>query len=128
LSERCDRMKGLAKVALALACLLDVYVLFADGSLKRPDISLFCHRPAERDTAFTSVPKAVIEVLSPGFEAKDLQFGPAFYLSQGVLDVLVFDPLTNTAYHFTSGGVERRSSPTTVHFAMGCRVDLPLMD
>jgi hypothetical protein len=38
-------------------------------------------------------------VVSKGFEAKDLEFGPPFYLSQGVKDVIVFDPLTLLVLH-----------------------------
>jgi len=70
----------------------DVYVSFADGSLKRPDISIFCREPSEEEEAVTLIPEAVIEVISKGYEAKDLEIGPRFYLSQGVKDVVVFDP------------------------------------
>ncbi len=34
----------------------------------------------------------MIEVVSKGYEAKDLEIGPPFYLAQGVKDVIVFDP------------------------------------
>ena len=57
---------------------------FSDGSLKRPDISIFCREPDEQDDAVTLVPEAVIEVVSKGYEAKDLQIAPDFYLSRGV--------------------------------------------
>jgi Uma2 family endonuclease len=60
-----------------------VYVSFPDGSLKRPDIAIFCREPDEEDEAITLIPEAVIEVISKGYEAKDLEIGPHFYLSQG---------------------------------------------
>ena len=72
----------------------DVYVSFPDGSLKRLDISLFCQEPEEEEEAITRVPDAVIEIISKGYEAKDLEIGPRFYLSQGVKDIVVFDPYT----------------------------------
>lgn len=56
----------------------DVYVSFPDGSLKRPDISIFCQEPAEEEEAITLVPEAVIEIVSKGFEAKDFEIGPRF--------------------------------------------------
>jgi hypothetical protein len=56
----------------------DVYVQFPDGSLKCPDISIFCQEPSEDDEAISLVPEAVIEVLSKGYEAKDLDIGVKF--------------------------------------------------
>ena len=50
----------------------DIYVRFPDGSLKRPDISFFCQEPEETTTAVMLLPEAVIEVISPDYEAKDL--------------------------------------------------------
>lgn len=41
----------------------DVYVRFLDGSLLRPDISIFCREPDEEDQAVTLLPEAVIEKL-----------------------------------------------------------------
>ena len=51
-----------------------IYVQFPDGSLKRPDISIFCREPAEdeQEEAIKQVPEAVIEVISKKYEAKDL--------------------------------------------------------
>lgn len=49
----------------------DVYVQFPDGSLKRPNISVFCREPEEEE-AIKILPEAVIEVISKGYEAKDL--------------------------------------------------------
>ncbi len=102
---------------------LDVYIQFP-GGLKRPDISIFCREPdeSEQDSALTMIPEAVIEVVSKGFEAKDLEIGPPFYLSQGVKDVLVFDPHTLLVLHVRRDGAVRHVSPVQVKLECGCRV------
>lgn len=99
----------------------DVYVSFPDGSLKRPDISIFCKEPAEEEEAITLVPEAVIEVISKGYEAKDLEIGPHFYVSQGVKDVVVFDPYTLLVLHVRRDGAVRQVSPVTIQLECGCR-------
>jgi Uma2 family endonuclease len=98
--------------------LADVYVQFPDSSLKRPDIALYCREPEEEDTPIALVPEAVIEVVSRGYEAKDLEIGPRFYLSQGVKDVVVFDPDTLLVLHVRVG---RHVSPVALEFVCGCR-------
>jgi Uma2 family endonuclease len=98
-----------------------VYISFPDGSLKRPDISIFCREPTEEDEAITLVPEAVIEVISKRYEAKDLEIGPHFYLSQGVKDVVVFDPYTLLVLHMRRDGVTRQVSPIEVTLECGCR-------
>lgn len=98
----------------------DVYVRFPDGSLKRPDISIFCREPDEEEEAVTLVPEAVIEVISKGFEAKDLEIGPRFYLSQGVKDVVVFDPYTLLVLHVRTDAAARHVSPVTLELQCGC--------
>lgn len=100
----------------------DVYIRFPDGSLKRPDISLFCREPDpdEQDGIITLVPEAVIEVISKGYEAKDLEIGPHFYLSQGVKDVIVFDPYTLLVLHVRRDSVQRMVSPVEVELECGC--------
>ena len=98
----------------------DVYVSFPDGSLKRPDISVFCREPDEQEEAVTLVPEAVIEVISKGYEAKDLEIGPQFYLSQGIKDVVVFNPYTLVVLHVRRDGVERYISPVEVRLECGC--------
>lgn len=100
--------------------LADVYVAFPDGSLKRPDISIFCREPDEDDEAITLLPEAVIEVISRGYEAKDLEIGPRFYLSQGIRDVVVFDPHTLMVLHLTPTSAERLISPVDITLACGC--------
>lgn len=98
----------------------DVYVSFPDGSLKRPDIAIFCHMPSERDKPVTLTPEAVIEVISRGFETKDIELNPSFYLSQGVKDVVVFNPYTDQVLHFRRDATHRHTSPVMVHLECGC--------
>lgn len=100
----------------------DVYVSFPDGSLKRPDISVFCREPDEEDEAITLVPEAVIEIISKGYEAKDLQIAPPFYLSQGVKDIVVFNPYTLAVLHVRRDGAHQLVSPVEILLECGCRV------
>jgi hypothetical protein len=99
--------------------LADVYVSFADGSLKRPDISIFCREPEEE--VITLISEAVIEVVSRGFEAKDLELAPHFYLAQGVKDVVVFDPYSLLVLHVRRDRVTRAVSPTPIELECGCQ-------
>jgi Uma2 family endonuclease len=98
----------------------DVYVRFADGSLKRPDIAIFCREPDEQDEAIRLLPEAVVEVVSAGYEAKDLEIGPRFYLVQGVKDIIVFDPHTLLVLHIRRDGTTRQVSPVALTLACGC--------
>jgi Uma2 family endonuclease len=98
----------------------DIYVQFPDGSLKRPDISIFHREPDEEEEAVRLLPEAVIEVVSKGYEAKDLEIGPRFYLSQGVKDVVVFDPYTLLVLHVRKDGARRRISPVEISLECGC--------
>lgn len=100
--------------------LADVYIQFPDGSFKRPDISVFCRQPDEEDEAIRLVPEAVIEVISRGYEAKDLEIGPNFYLAQGVKDVIVFDPHTLVVLHVRKNGAQHTLSPTYITLECGC--------
>ncbi|MBK1629395.1 hypothetical protein CKO31_01320 [Thiohalocapsa halophila] len=104
---------------------LDVYIQFPNG-LKRPDISIFCREPAdeEQDSALTLIPEAVVEVVSPNYEAKDLEIGPPFYLSQGVKDVIVFDPRTLLVLHVRQGGATRSVAPQQITLACGCGLSI----
>ena len=99
----------------------DVYISFPDGSLKRPDISIFRREPEEEEEAITLVPDAVIEVISRGYEAKDLEIGPEFYLSQGVKDVVVFNPYTLVVLHVRRDEAVRHVSPVELQLLCGCR-------
>lgn len=99
----------------------DLYIELPDGSLKRPDISVFCREPEEEDTPVRMVPEAVIEVVSKGYEAKDVELAPPFYLKQGIKDVVVFDPRTLRVLHFRPDGTTEHTSPVEIHFECGCR-------
>lgn len=100
----------------------DLHIKFPDGSDKRPDISIFFHRPEETDSAVTEVPEAVIEILNKGYEKKDLELGPPFYLKQGVKDVIVYDPYTNATRHFTAAGQRYYPEAVTLTLVCGCQV------
>jgi Uma2 family endonuclease len=99
----------------------DVYVRFPDGSLKRPDISVFCEKPLEREEAIKQIPDAVIEVLSRNYEAKDLKIGVPFYLENNIKDVVVFNPYTMEVMHYKQDKVFTSLSPTEIMFDCGCR-------
>jgi Uma2 family endonuclease len=118
-----DRIRAsIRNVGPNCACVhaADVYVQFRDGSLKRPDISIFCKEPTEQEDAITLLPEAVIEVVSKGYEKKDLEIGPKFYLSQGVKDILVFDPSTLRGIHTRKEGVTEFASPEEISLECGC--------
>ena len=101
----------------------DVYVRFPDGSLKRPDIAIFCREPTEQTEAVTMLPEAVVEILSPGYEAKDLSIGVPFYLRSGVKDSRVLDPATGDVTHYRPGHSEmRHASPVTLTLTCGCQI------
>jgi len=122
-----ERIAGGIRQGKSSACgcvhALDVYIAFPNG-LKRPDISVFCREPSEeeQDSALTLIPEAVIEVVSKGYEAKDLEIGPPFYLSQGVKDVIVFDPTTLLVLHITHDQTSRQVSPVEIALQCGCIV------
>ncbi|HZO91251.1 MAG TPA: Uma2 family endonuclease [Chthonomonadaceae bacterium] len=98
----------------------DVCIRFPDGSQKRPDIAIFCREPDEQDEEITLLPEAVIEILSKGYEAKDLQIGVPFYLAQGIRDVIVFDPYTLKVLHFRQKETREMTSPVEIALECGC--------
>lgn len=102
----------------------DLHIKFPDGSDKRPDISIFCQRPSETEYAVTEVPQAVIEIISRGYEKKDLDLGPPFYLSQGVKDIVVFDPYTQHVIHFDAAGKREYQAPITLSLQCHCQVTI----
>jgi hypothetical protein len=106
--------------------LQDVLIRFPDpdGSLKRPDIAIFCERPPESDEALSILPAAVIEILSVGYEEKDLgEDGAPFYLLYGVPDVVVVDPRSGVVRHYTATqSIQLHESPVTLDLQCGCRV------
>ncbi len=98
----------------------DLAMRFPDGSQKRPDIAIFCREPDEEDEEVTLLPEAVIEIISKGYEAKDLQIGVPFYLAQGIRDVVVFDPYTLKVLHFRQNKTREMTSPVEITFECGC--------
>lgn len=102
----------------------DTTILFPDGSKKRPDISVFCEEPTEQDKAITVLPKAVIEIISKGYEKKDLEVSLPFYLTQRISDIVIFDPMTNHVSHYHDGRKDDHESPVDLTFECGCRVTI----
>ncbi len=99
---------------------IDIEVRFPDGSLKRPDISIFCREPDETDTAVTLLPEAVIEIVSKGYEAKDMLISIPFYVSQNVRDIIVLDPYTNRVTHVRGAHRTEHDSPVEITLLCGC--------
>src|SRR3989441_12693742 len=60
----------------------DAYIKFPNGSLKRPDIAIFCEEPPDIDEAYPQIPEAVLEVLSKDYEKKDTEIGAPFFCSK----------------------------------------------
>jgi hypothetical protein len=50
-----------------------LHIQFPDGSDNRSDIAIFCEELSGTDTAVTTVLEAFIEILSRGYEKKDLE-------------------------------------------------------
>jgi Uma2 family endonuclease len=101
---------------------------FLDGSVKTPDLSIFCERPTEREGLVHKIPEDVVEIVSPGYERKDLEIGPTFYLAQGVKDTLVFDPRSNLITHFRRDGVKSSTAPASFELECGCTVPISPVD
>jgi Uma2 family endonuclease len=102
----------------------DVLVQFTDGSYKRPDIAIFCRVPDELDEAITLLPEAVVEIVSVGYEKKDTELAPRFYLEQGIQDILIFDPRSLQIWHHTPSGVKGYTSPRVFELACGCKLEV----
>ena len=98
----------------------DCTLAFADGSLARPDISIFCRIPDEENSAVTLLLEAVIEVISKDYEAKDYDVGVPFYLKAGIKDVITFDPRTREVRHYRPDGIARYTSPREIGLECGC--------
>lgn len=97
-----------------------IYIQFPDSSLKRPDISVFCKTPTETDEAVKEIPDAIIEIISKGYEKKDLEIGVPFYIATGIKDVVVFNPYTDEVLHFRVGETRNLTSPIVIEFECGC--------
>ncbi|RRR77123.1 MAG: Uma2 family endonuclease [Candidatus Viridilinea halotolerans] len=105
--------------------LADVAIRFPDGSLKRPDIAIFCAPPPMQDSALTLLPVAVIEVLSLGYEYKDVTLNPPFYLGHQIMDVVVVDPHAQRVTHYTPTGTQTQPTPTSLQLRCGCFCQVP---
>ena len=103
----------------------DIDIRFQDGSIKRPDVAIFCARPPMTDEAVTVVPDAVVEVISPGYEFKDIELNPRFYLAQGVKDLIVVDPRSGGVTHHRATGTEEHQVPVTIELQCGCSCAIP---
>jgi Uma2 family endonuclease len=107
--------------------LADTLIRFPDPdrSLKRPDLAIFCNEPPDSDEAIEVLPDAVIEILSLGYEDKDLGAdGAPFYLDF-VPDVVVVDPRAGVVYHYRTGlPVTRLTTPAMLELRCGCRIML----
>lgn len=108
--------------------LADTLIRFPDpdASLKRPDIAIFCADPPDSDEALDILPAAVIEILSLGYEEKDLgDDGAPFYLACGVRDVLIVDPRAGRVLHYRAGQALRvLETPQTIDLQCGCHLQL----
>ena len=63
----------------------------------------------------------MIEVVSRGYEVKDMEVAPPFYISQGVKDVVIFNPYTMEVLHIRREQTTRHTSPVEVELLCGCR-------
>ncbi|WP_129629328.1 Uma2 family endonuclease [Candidatus Oscillochloris fontis] len=106
--------------------LADTLIRFGDPdrSIKRPDLAIFCSEPPDSDEALEIIPAAVVEVISLGYEEKDLgPDGAPFYLAYGVQDVVITDPRNGQVYHERPGCPRRMlTAPVSIDLACGCRV------
>lgn len=124
--DRLSQAPSTAGAACGCHSLADTLIRFPDldHSLKRPDISIFCDEPPDSDEALDIMPQAVIEILSLGYEDKDLgEDGAPFYLGCGVLDVIVVDPRSQQVRHYQAGQpIRELTAPIAIDLQCGCRV------
>jgi Uma2 family endonuclease len=104
----------------------DAYIRLPDGSLVRPDIAIFCAPIPRQREAYAAVPAAVIEIVSPNYEAKDYEELPPIYLANGVRDVVVVDPEQGVFTHYRPGQPRSiQQLPYQLRLKCGCSVQLP---
>lgn len=123
-----DTIRATIKAAAGSGCgcyhYSDVLIKFG-ASYKRPDIAIFCLAPPLTDQALEVLPQAVIEIISVGYEEKDVgPTGAPFYLDQGILDVLIFDPRTGQIQHHTAPGTTVHQSPAQFTLRTGCTCEI----
>ena len=97
---------------------------FTEGSFRRPDIAIFRKDPPEVDAALNIVPTAIIEIVSVGYEYKDLALGAPFYLGQGIADVIVQAARSGMVTHFRPSGTNVYQSPVTLELRCGCSYEV----
>jgi Uma2 family endonuclease len=99
---------------------------FVDGSLTAPDIAILCQelKPEQLYSALEIVPEAVVEVISEGYEYKDLEVAPSFYLGLGVKDVLILEPRLKIVYHHRKDSKTRLESPVKLNLECGCEIEV----
>jgi hypothetical protein len=102
----------------------DIHNRSKDGSLKRPDIAIFGEKPPKQD-AITMIPQAIIEVVSPGYEYKDIALNPQFYLAQDTDDVVIVDPRSEAVTHYYASEVTNHRAPVMIDLQWGCRCTIP---
>lgn len=115
-----SRHSGESEGGCACVHYADIYILFPDGSMKRPDISIFCTEPPEQETICRTIPQVVVEVLSKGYEKKDIEISLPFYLKHSIPDIVIFDPATSEVIHYQLGQMEVYRSPVQLTFECGC--------
>jgi Uma2 family endonuclease len=71
------------------------------------------------------VPAAVIEIVSPGCQAKDYDELPPVYLANGIRDVLVVDVERGTLTHITPEDRQELPLPAVRLLSSGCRCLTP---
>ena len=104
----------------------DAYIRLPDSSLVRPDIAIFCAPIPRQREAYAAVPAAVIEIVSPNYEAKDYEELPPVYLANAVRDVVVVDPEQSVFTHYRPGHPRSiQQLPHHVRLECGCSVQLP---
>jgi Uma2 family endonuclease len=123
-----DRIRSSIKAPTDGSCgcvhLSDTLFKFPDGSLKRPDIALLCALPPREELtqALRVVPEAVVEIISEGYEDKDLLLAPDFYLQHGVKNVLILHPGTLEVWHHRHGSHKGFVSPHVFMLECGCEI------
>ena len=125
-----DRIRASLKNNSASDCgcfsIPDTLFRFSDGSQKRPDIAILCSLPPleAQESALEMIPVAVVEIVSKTYEYKDLVLAPPFYLENGILDILIFDPADNSVLHYKPSLEQpnQYSSPVTLNLECGCEI------
>lgn len=67
---------------------------------------------------------AADKVVSKGYERKDLEIAPNFYLPNGVKDVIVYNPRTQEVRHFRHASTKIYTSPVKIALECGCSCEV----